>query len=53
VHGKYQATARVFGDSGYPSVLSTTGFDDDLIQVMYDSVPGAKANVMIAPIFLP
>jgi hypothetical protein len=53
VHGTYQATARVFGDSGYPSVLSTTGFDDDLIQVMYDSVPGAKANVMIAPIFLP
>ena len=53
VHPTYQATAKVFGDSGYPSVLSATGFDDDLIQVLYDSVPGGKANVMIAPISLP
>ena len=51
--GTYQAATRVVGDSGYPALLSATGWDDDLIQVMYDTVPGEKANLVITPISLP
>jgi hypothetical protein len=44
---------RIIGDSGYPAVLSTTGWDDDLIQVLYDREPGGNSNLLIAPISLP
>ena len=53
VHGTYQAGTRVVGDSGYPALLSATGFDDDLIQVMYDASANGKANLLVTPISLP
>ena len=49
----YQAVTRVIGDSGYPALLSSTGWDDDLIQVMYDSGDSDKPNLVISPISLP
>jgi hypothetical protein len=53
VQGTYRAVSQVVGDSGYPALLSATGWDDDLLQVLYDSAPGGKANVLITPISLP
>jgi hypothetical protein len=53
VHGTYRAITQVPGDSGYPALLSATGWDEDLIQVMYDSSPGGKSNLLILPISLP
>ena len=49
----YQAVTNVIGDSGYPALLSATGWDEDLIQVMYDSGPSGKANLLINPVSLP
>jgi hypothetical protein len=49
----YEAFARVIGDSGYPALLSATGWDDDLIQVMYDATGSGRANLLISPISLP
>lgn len=49
----YRATTQIVGDSGYPALLSATGSDDDLIQVIYDRAPGGNANLLIVPISLP
>jgi hypothetical protein len=49
----YHASTRTIGDSGYPALVSATGFDDDLVQVIYDKPPGGNANVLITPISLP
>jgi hypothetical protein len=49
----YQAVTQVVGDSGYPALLSATGWDDDLIQIIYDRAPSGKANLLITPISLP
>jgi hypothetical protein len=49
----YEALARVIGDSGYPALLSATGWDEDLIQVMYDATGSGRANLLISPISLP
>lgn len=51
--GTYRAITQVIGDSGYPALLSATGMDDDLIQVIYDRAPGGNANLLIVPISLP
>ena len=53
VYGTYKAATQVYGDSGYPALLSATGWDDDLIQVFYDKPPGGNSNLLIAPISLP
>lgn len=52
-HGTYRAVTQVAGDSGYPALLSATGSDDDLAQVIYDRAPGGNANLLIVPISLP
>lgn len=49
----YNAVTRTVGDSGYPALVSATGWDDDLIQVIYDGVPVGKANLLISPVLLP
>src|SRR5262249_42983026 len=49
----YRPVTTVFGQSGYPSVLSATGDDDDLIEVAYDAVPGGNGNLLVQPISLP
>lgn len=49
----HHAATRTIGDSGYPAVLSATGWDDDLIQVIYDKPAGGNANLLITPISLP
>jgi Concanavalin A-like lectin/glucanases superfamily len=49
----YHAVTRVVGDSGYPALLSATGWDDDLIQVMYDSTLSGSASLVVSPISLP
>ena len=51
--GTYQAATQTVGDSGYPALLSATGWDEDLIQVMYDTSPDGKPNLLISPIALP
>ncbi len=51
--GTYRALTQVIGDSGYPALLSATGADDDLIQVIYDRPPGGNANLLVVPISLP
>ena len=49
----YRAVTRVIGESGYPSLLSATGWDDDLIQVIYDRTSSGTPNLLINPISLP
>jgi hypothetical protein len=49
----YQAATRVVGDSGYPALLSSTGWDEDLVEVLYDTRASGNANLLINPIFLP
>lgn len=49
----YRAATRVLGGSGYPAVLSATGWDDDLVEVIFDSAPGGRANLLVNPIALP
>ena len=51
--GDVPGVTRVIGDSGYPALLSATGWDDDLVQVMYDSGDSEKPNLLISPISLP
>ena len=49
----YRAVTNVMGASGYPALLSATGWDDDLIEVIYDSGSSGKANLLINPVSLP
>ena len=49
----YRAVTNVMGASGYPALLSATGWDDDLIEVIYDSGSSGKANLLINPVLLP
>jgi BNR repeat protein/concanavalin A-like lectin/glucanase superfamily protein len=48
----YRAATNVIGASGYPAVLSVTGRDEDLVEVVYDGVSSGMANLMINPLSL-
>lgn len=49
----YRAATRIPGDSGYPSLLSVTGRDEDLVEVLYDRVGRGKANLVMTPVSVP